>query len=1077
MPPSSHLNRIRQLISASSTQALLHSPNIIHSPGAVLAHHTPLETQPDSQTEYLERSQRSRTPSEKGALLAASNAQRRQTSARAQRGRARNAQKAARKAARSLESDYESIADGTQTEHPHDPEIFANQEETFVNNPTFQGPIDPYTAQLSRATPPPDHSLDVSSHSSRLPPPSIHGSSTVIAPPQPVAPGSGHHISHPAIQRQMKRSIDTNQPAAKRPRIEHTLSDAETEVPETEDEQSFHAPTSAQPLQRFRSSIIITSPPAPSPHPSRSPSPLPHQDSQVPPEDTQTIPEDPEVAPIDTQTIPETPTQHPVANTVRPAQSTLSQATPISLGASAPDPPRTQLDSRARVVSTEQPSPTATRAVTHPTSSTPVTSSRNTRTTRVRPTINEPPPASQPVPSTGTRSEPIEVSDDPPPTRTRGRGVRARGRGRGRGCRPGRTLTRGGRGRGRGSAIRAREGFDAIPPSERTVPRNLGVRREGATIGQAPTLPPDAPLPTNLRPIDNSSQSRIQPPSTTQQTGHRPNRPTTASTPRTVPGPLTINQPNHTSAATPSSAVRPPTGNRWPQPNTPAGPSSLTRTQPIAGPSNPSAQRKHWATRVELTGLDPVAQSVNRLRGQIAAIQPSNGVPTRPTSENGAELVSDDEEERAAEAAVAQGCDPNNRRQKPSSRNTHGVARLVLQLTKLHFWAYALTEGPYQTRAVFTMWARVMWRETWAMELPGVPSRDATDEEIQVIIAGLTTNRGRVKEHLRPIVEFILGFNRFAVTPEEVALNISVFERHHPNSFHCLEQEPERRGHYESELMHHAFALGLFHNEGSVGAVFREYFENMEPATVAFILANIQFCVEEWSTGRHENRDLSTGQMLAKFESHLMAWRQFRRVAPRRARTLTREWFEHGLHYSGAAQPAEEQGLLPSQAAEFRADTPTPEEPNEPNETLDEQARNPISPLELPSQAAKFRADTPTPEEPNEPNETLDEQVAYTEQIRELGLDEEFGEALGKGVGEGLMQEVDKEIADLWAREWVEDEEWEQAQESNEGEEVGEGEEDKEDNQEDEGPAAEESIQYYDDGRISAQSKGKSWAT
>ncbi|QRW20675.1 hypothetical protein RhiXN_05664 [Rhizoctonia solani] len=447
-----------------------------------------------------------------------------------------------------------------------------------------------------------------------------------------------------------------------------------------------------------------------------------------------------------------------------------------------------------------------------------------------------------------------------------------------------------------------------------------------------------------------------------------------------------------------------------------------------------------WAIQGKHPGSNPVARGDNRgarqARAQVAALISSNPIVTRPTPENRAELVLDNDEEQAAEAAVAQGREPNHWRQKPSSRNTHGVSRLVLQLAKLHFWAYALAKGPYQTRAVFITWVRVLWRKTWLMEAPGTPFCDITDKEIQVVIAGLVTKRGRAKEQLRSAIEFLLGFNQFAMTPEEVALNISAFQRHHPNSFHCLEQEPERRGHYESELMHHAFALALFHNEGAVGVVFSEYFEDLAPATVVFILANIQFCLEEWSTGKHKNRDLGTRQMLAKFESHLMAWNKFRRTAPCCARALTCEWFEYGLHYSNATQPVKEQGLLPSQVAEFCANTPTAKEPNQ-------------------------------------SDRTLNKQVAYTQQIQELGLDEEFDEGPGKESGKGLIQEVDEEMADLWMQEWVDNNKWEQVQEDDEGMEGGKS-GDEENNA---ALTAEEPVEYNDNGRISARSKGKGPAT
>ncbi|KAF8749130.1 hypothetical protein RHS01_10329 [Rhizoctonia solani] len=896
--PSARLAHIQQLVSASTStvQASLSSPNSTLPPVTLERHSSP-QSQSNLQGEYLEQSQRSRTPSEKGALLVASNAQQDKLWRVLSAGELVTLRRPLVRPPEVLNLAMKVSLTKHKPNTPNSQDL-TNQEETLADGPTLQ--------QVIRS----------------LPPPSVHGSLTVISSSQPVATGSGHHITHPAITKSeandtvdQRKSIEGQAPSD-----EHALSDTKTDVPEAEDNQSFLAPTSAQPPRQSRSSIFITSSPFASPHSSRPPSPLSQQDPQVPPEDTQTVPEDLEVDQVNIQTVPKTSTQHPVSDIAGPTTRTLSQASPVSLGAPTSDPPH---------------SPITTTTANRLQSSTQAPPSQHARVTQVQPATNRCRRVSQPAPPTGTQPEPINVADGLPPTR-------------------GRTRTRGGR--GRGSAVRVGEGLHVMSPGERAIPRNLGIRREGALVVPAPTLP-DISLQRNSQSIGIASQPRTQTPSASQQTSNPPNRPPTAPAPRTTPGPSNINQPDRAPTTPRVSGTCPPTGNRQPPPKTLA--------------------------------------------------------VTRPTPENGAELVLDDDEEQAAEAAVAQGREPNHRRRKPSSRNTHGVSRLVLQLAKLHFWAYALAEGPYQTRAVFITWVRVLWRETWLMEAPGTPFRDITNKEIQVVIAGLVTKRGRAKEQLRSAIEFLLGFNRFAMTPEEVALNISAFQRHHPNSFHCLEQEPERRGHYESELMHHAFALALFHNEGAVGVVFSEYFEDLAPATVAFILANIQFCLEEWSTGKHENRDLGTGQMLAKFESHLMAWNEFRRTAPRRARALTCEWFEYGLHYSNATQPVEEQGLLPSQVAEFRADTPTAEEPNQ----------------------SLMRG--------------------------------------GEESGKGLIQEVDEEMADLWTQEWVDDDEWEQVQEDDKGMEGGKS-GDEENNA---ALTAEEPVEYNDDGRISARSKGKGPAT
>ncbi|KAF8686125.1 hypothetical protein RHS04_00365, partial [Rhizoctonia solani] len=554
-------------------------------------------------------------------LSLASNAQQRQTLACAQRRQACNAQKAACKAAQGLESGYESLPDQTQAKHTHDSQDLTNQEETLANGLTLQQVIRLYaTAQLLREL---DHPLDLPTHLPRLLPPLVHSSLTVISSLQPVATGLGHHITHPAITKseyiklpfydmtiadqiypgQTTRLINANQSRAKRPWIKHALSNTKTNVPKAKDNH-----------------IFITSSPFASPHSSCPPSPLSQQDPQVPPEDTQTVPEDLEVDQVNIQTVPKTSTQHPVLDIAGPTTWTLSQALPVSLGAPTSDPPH---------------SPITTTTANHLQSSTQAPPSQHARVTQVQPATNRCCQVSQPAPPTSTQPEPINVADGLPPT-----------------C--GWTRTCGGC--GRGSAVRVGEGLHVMLPGERAIPRSLGIRREGALVVPAPTLP-DISLQRNSQSIGIASQPRTQTPSASQQTSNPPNRPPTAPAPCTTPGPSNINQPDCAPTTPQVSGTRPPTGNRQPPPKTLAGPllSSLTR------PNLPYLANR-WAIQGKHPGLNPVARGDNRgarqAQAQVAALILSNPIVTRPTPENGAELVLDNDEEQAAEAAVAQGREP-----------------------------------------------------------------------------------------------------------------------------------------------------------------------------------------------------------------------------------------------------------------------------------------------------------------------------------------------------------------------------------------------------------------------------------
>ncbi|KAG9090046.1 hypothetical protein FRC06_001242, partial [Ceratobasidium sp. 370] len=117
------------------------------------------------------------------------------------------------------------------------------------------------------------------------------------------------------------------------------------------------------------------------------------------------------------------------------------------------------------------------------------------------------------------------------------------------------------------------------------------------------------------------------------------------------------------------------------------------------------------------------------------------------------ELLPDNEEDLAHDEALRQGKQPTGgRKKKPLARDFTGIRRQILTLAKVHLFAFALSEGIYQTRATFMMWAALVHEATWHMELPDVPYVVATTEELEVMVNYLATLRGKMKERVRPIV-------------------------------------------------------------------------------------------------------------------------------------------------------------------------------------------------------------------------------------------------------------------------------------------------------------------------------------
>ncbi|QRV99082.1 hypothetical protein RhiJN_27101 [Ceratobasidium sp. AG-Ba] len=309
--------------------------------------------------------------------------------------------------------------------------------------------------------------------------------------------------------------------------------------------------------------------------------------------------------------------------------------------------------------------------------------------------------------------------------------------------------------------------------------------------------------------------------------------------------------------------------------------------------------------------------------------------PMRNRSANG--LLDDDEEELAQVQAFAEGRFPKsagtrrrrNRKKKPLARDSTGLARQILVVAKVHLFAYALMEGIYQTRATFLRWAELIHEKTWGLLIQELPYVAATSDELEVLVNYLATLRGKVKERLRPVIAEIHGLQHRVATQQDVQDNLDAFHQAHPNSFHCASMSP-RSGHYESPHLGRVIGAGLGHGPTSVIVQFPEYFENMPITVVAFMLALWQFCLEEWSNGYWQSRELGTAHMLDKYEAHLAGLKELRSVAPRRFKRLQDEW-----DYTGASFVRTSNGQAVTDRSELRPDSPVERSSAEQWEELD----------------------------------------------------------------------------------------------------------------------------------------------
>ncbi|KAF8595005.1 hypothetical protein BDV93DRAFT_564871 [Ceratobasidium sp. AG-I] len=471
--------------------------------------------------------------------------------------------------------------------------------------------------------------------------------------------------------------------------------------------------------------------------------------------------------------------------------------------------------------------------------------------------------------------------------------------------------------------------IDPFAPGWIDFPNNLretlGTTQPSTQASQSTLLSIRSPRARDLAPRPTSSFSLGQPPRVDSQS--RESLPSVPSQPSSSKLP----PPNHP----PRSGKLPPL-QRAPPPGTDLDSlrrsarhkvqsrrsRSQRREEPppqTAGPSRPRAPHAEALRNKQSLLLRHFAKDVRAAREihrwqevATAAGLPIDDIePGESERENLAQdLLADNEEERAAAVAEEAGELPTCRRRcKPSTRDLFGYERQVIAPAKIRLLAHTLREGPFQTH------------------LPHVTPRAASETIRQIMVNALATGHGRFKDSMRPLVQYKLGLIKPAFTDEEINHNLKLFKQIHPNTFHCMRFSPPY-GHYESNIVTQAIAVTLFGSSNAIGVEHHEMFSPMPLTTTAFILAIVQFCIEEYQTGQFRARDLNMSDMLNKYVAHLRGLKEARAGAKRRITELQKHWFDYGYEYSGAMLPDEVYQQPITLRSDIRPDTPQTESEN-----------------------------------------------------------------------------------------------------------------------------------------------------
>ncbi|KAF8606950.1 hypothetical protein BDV93DRAFT_553407 [Ceratobasidium sp. AG-I] len=320
---------------------------------------------------------------------------------------------------------------------------------------------------------------------------------------------------------------------------------------------------------------------------------------------------------------------------------------------------------------------------------------------------------------------------------------------------------------------------------------------------------------------------------------------------------------------------------------------------PEPGPSKPRTLRDAGAdlrSRFRANARSRTPDDVRRHARYPRLRDPS---PT-PMPASDSDNIPEPEELVAAVAAVAGGA------KAPVVQDAEGTGlgkypgyRLkVATKAIVELLATASEKGVYQNQEIYMKWALNCYRRAWRDHAAHVPYMEAPDDLLKTIALRVSWLRTKVKERIRVIVRFKLGFRDPGGSDAIVAANRELFGKIFPNTFHCRNHAFDE-DQYEHPAFLTAICEAFFWDSESFAIQYYDRFERMPLPAVAFVLTMMQEAIEEWQTGRYHPRDLSSAKQRPIFDSHLRGLYIYMNAARDRMFKFRGAWFRRGMEHAG----------------------------------------------------------------------------------------------------------------------------------------------------------------------------------
>ncbi|KAJ7168728.1 hypothetical protein C8R46DRAFT_1268186 [Mycena filopes] len=192
-------------------------------------------------------------------------------------------------------------------------------------------------------------------------------------------------------------------------------------------------------------------------------------------------------------------------------------------------------------------------------------------------------------------------------------------------------------------------------------------------------------------------------------------------------------------------------------------------------------------------------------------------------------------------------------------------ARKLLKAALHRYEARIGTINPYPSAELQMQWAKEIWDE--------VCTEAGERMQLTERMASMMTKygahaRSAVVSCVRPLIAPTYGF-KVGDSEKILRKNSSIYKRLLEESGFHYEDTTLRTGYAKNPIILESIRVTWFKNKSGHGVLFVESFSPITLVTLAIIFTAIEFCIEEYSTGRFQQAMFDEAQNKDRFDVHL----------------------------------------------------------------------------------------------------------------------------------------------------------------------------------------------------------------